>query len=294
MRGRALCCVFATILVASCERDPAPEAGPEAGQEVLLAMVGNEPVTLEAFEAQLSTMGRPPTDLSHTYALLRKFLAREAMFRAIATQDLLTESELDVIVSEGGKELVERQYMEKHLKRTLTPSRVKEFYENNIDKYSDESRHVGQIVFRLDDGISDEERAQERAKATEAVAELRRGTPFATVFEKYAEGPGDGGDLGWLFHNTAPRGVSRAFHMETGEVSGPLDERDLFRIVQVIDGPRLVPRPFLKEKSRVEQRLGLEARAEELLRLQELAPIVIKPGTYLALKKLIAAEAASH
>lgn len=294
MRGRALCCVFATVLVASCERDAAPGAGPEAGPEVLLAMVGNEPVTLEAFEAQLSTMRRRPTDLSHTYALLRKFLAREAMFRAIASQDLLTESELDVIVSEGGKELVERQYMEKHLKRTLTPSRVKEFYENNIDEYSDESRHVGQIVFRIDDGISDEERAQERAKATEAAAELRRGTPFATVFEKYAEGPGDGGDLGWLFRNTAPRGVSRAFHMQTGEVYGPLDETDLYRIVQVIDGPRLVPRPFLKEKSQVEQRLGLEARAEELLRLQELAPIVIKPGTYLVLKKLIAAEAASQ
>lgn len=84
-------------------------------------------------------------------------------------------------------------------------SAIKDYYENNKDKYMTEPRiRVSQIFFPFDSTTtSDSEKVNLIQKAQSVLTDIRAGKDFSKLAAQHSKGPGaaSGGDMGWFESN---------------------------------------------------------------------------------------------
>ncbi len=97
---------------------------------------------------------------------------------------------------------------------------------------------VSHILVQVPDQATPEQIQARRAKAEQALAELRRGMPFAQVSASYSDAPNalQGGDLGWRSPSRLPRlFVDALATLQPGELSPILRSPNGFHILKLND-----------------------------------------------------------
>ena len=149
--------------------------------------------------------------------------------------------------------------------------RVKEFYDDHDDRFhTPEQVRARHILFRVEQGASETDEADAKARATAALERLRAGEDFATVAEELSDDPGSksrGGDLG-LF----PRGQmvqafeEVAFSQEPGTISDLVRSDFGFHIIRVEEHQEAVDRSLDEVAREIAEELWLTDRGEERAR----------------------------
>ena len=134
--------------------------------------------------------------------------------------------------------------------------------------------------------MSDAEIAQQKAKAGQALAEIRGGKPFEEVAKQVSSGPSaaQGGDLGFFKRGVLAKELEQKTfdQMKAGEVSDIIRTKQGFVILKVAEHPQAGVMPLKDVQHQVEEGLYYDklqpALRAYLTKLREDSFIDIKPG----------------
>ena len=147
--------------------------------------------------------------------------------------------------------------MEVHSKIQVGESEMRDYYEKNLAKYSEEeSFHARHIYFRVSEKSSPEEIKHTMTTALMVLAEARSGKDFVELAKTYSEDPGakkDGGDLG-LFKkgDMLPELEKTILAMKPGEVSELVSTPVGLHIIKLEERIKGKVKPFESVKTEIE------------------------------------------
>ncbi len=246
----------------------------------VIATINGKDITANEFDAYLASKRLKVRNEKHRAALLEQYAERKALSQVI--EDGLDEkakaanqAELDSF----RRQMVISRYFDNYLKQAVTEQKIKNYYATHQDQYSDTRVHVAHILFRLKKGMSEPERKAKLTIANEAWSKLKAGGDFKKIVDDYSEdriSAKKGGDLGWLKKGAIdPVFSKKIFEMKKGDVSEPFETSFGYHIVTIIDGPKVVKKPFESVKGDIRYQLRQQAKQAELERLKSQAKIEI-------------------
>jgi len=147
--------------------------------------------------------------------------------------------------------------MEVHSKIQVGESEMRDYYEKNLAKYSEEeSFHARHIYFRVSEKSPSEEIKHAMTTALMVLAEARSGKDFVELAKTYSEDPGakkDGGDLG-LFKkgDMLPELEKTILAMKPGEVSELVSTPVGLHIIKLEERIKGKVKPFESVKTEIE------------------------------------------
>jgi peptidyl-prolyl cis-trans isomerase SurA len=155
------------------------------------------------------------------------------------------------------------------------------YYQSHPEKYlSDESVHAGHIVVLCPLKADPETEGRARTKIERAMEEIRDGKPFASVAQKYSEGPNaeKGGDLGTFKRGRMMAAFEdRVFALKAGQVSDIFRLETGFHIVKVYEKQSAGVRPLADVRVQVEDELYKEKREQRYKEWMD----SLKQGSYI-------------
>ena len=134
-----------------------------------------------------------------------------------------------------------QKWIDKFVKNKLAvnSAEVHGFYlENGREFTQSEEIRARHILIKLDSGASDETRKKARALLSGIGKEIETGVDFATLAQQKSEGPSaaNGGDLGYFARGQMVAPFEEvAFALAPGEVSGIVETRFGFHLIQLVD-----------------------------------------------------------
>ncbi len=144
---------------------------------------------------------------------------RQSLQRSLAIQELVKKNVLDSI--------------------TITPDEEKKFYDENTSLFQKPERvHARHILISTKDAKTDAEKAADKKKAEEVLAQLRKGADFAEMAKKYSDDPGaaNGGDLGTFSRGQmVPEFEKAAFSLKVNQISDVVETQFGYHIIQVLE-----------------------------------------------------------
>jgi len=273
--------VLAALPAAALER---PGDGPPGLVNSIVAIVNNEPITKLEVDGLVAEMYREAPDLSPdeyraTWNKARetliesRLLVLEARRRRIEVPPEAVNAEVERLAKAGIRAEDRRDMIRENLMvgrmlstlysaRAISPDEVADYYEKHRDDFLlREQRQVSLIVLRAADFGGD--KAAVRQKATEIVAELKKGEDFALLARRYSKGPAAdrGGDQGWMRKGSLIPALDEAvFRLKPGEFSEPIESGDSYVIVKVA-GVQPASRQSLAEaRPAIERQLQADER----------------------------------
>ena len=133
------------------------------------------------------------------------------------------------------------KWIDKFVKNKLAVSaaEVHGFYLENTNQFSQpEEIRARHILIKLDSAASDETRENARALLTGIAQEIEAGADFAALAQQKSQGPSaaNGGDLGYFKRGQMVAPFEEvAFALAPGEVSGIVETRFGFHLIQLVD-----------------------------------------------------------
>lgn len=120
---------------------------------------------------------------------------------------------------------------------TVSDDETRDYYDTNQEEFK-EPKKVGarHILIKLDQAADAETVEKKRKKALDILKMAREGRDFATLAQKYSEGPtkNRGGYLGEFSKETMVKPFAdKAFDMKLGEISGPVRTQFGWHIIKV-------------------------------------------------------------
>jgi peptidyl-prolyl cis-trans isomerase SurA len=190
----------------------------------------------------------------------------------VKRQNAITRAELEEALQREGISYDEyREQVSKQIRRTKLMQRqvrnvpdasdddAKKFYDENPAEFERaEEILVRHILIAVTPGSTEEEKASAKAKAEEALAEVRGGGDLAEIAKRISAGPtaADGGSLGWIPRgDTVPDFESAIFALGEGALSDVVETQIGFHISRV-EGKRTARKiPFSEVKEIIKRRL---------------------------------------
>jgi len=124
---------------------------------------------------------------------------------------------------------------------------------------------LSHILFKLPENATEQQTAEARAKAADAIARVTAGEDFAAVAAAVTEDvgtKGNGGDLGWFQRQSLanPEWEPIIFAMAKGDVRGPVTGPQGLHVFLATD----VQRSNLKPFDQMKEQLSRELRRKEM------------------------------
>lgn len=245
----------------------------------VVATVGGEIILLSEVQEQLSYARQQQKDLPEEYAcvvlqnmLVQKLLVNQAKLDSVEVKDEEVENQLDARIDRlrtyfnQDDKAIEEYYgqtindikeqmrgdMRSQLlaermqgtiteKATITPSEVKDFF-NNIPKDSlpffNSEVEVREIMYKPT--VNPEEKARARTRAEELRTRITEaGESFDDLAKKYSDDTGsgaNGGDLGWQKRGTfVPEFEAMVYKLEQDQISPVVETEFGFHIIQLLE-----------------------------------------------------------
>ena len=144
---------------------------------------------------------------------------------------------------------------------------------------------LSEILVSTPDNATQTQIDQAQARANDMVAKLKEGAKFEGLAKQYSGGPNAnaGGDLGMFKQGTLPKALEdQAFSLQPGESTAPIQTRQGFVVLKVIEHQAAGIQPLSAVDEQVQQAM-YEAAIQPALRgyltgLREKASIYIAPG----------------
>ncbi len=121
---------------------------------------------------------------------------------------------------------------------TVTDQEVTSYFEDNKETYKlPETVRARHILIRVLPSESSVVKKEKRAKAQEALKELKSGKDFVEMVKKYSDASGDNnGDVGYFKRDDMVKPFSdAAFKLKTGEISGIVETEFGYHIIKLED-----------------------------------------------------------
>lgn len=245
----------------------------------VVATVGGEIILLSEVQEQLSYARQQQKDLPEEYAcvvlqnmLVQKLLVNQAKLDSVEVKDEEVENQLDARIDRlrayfnQDDKAIEEYYgqtindikeqmrgdMRSQLlaermqgtiteKATITPSEVKDFF-NNIPKDSlpffNSEVEVREIMYKPT--VNPEEKAKARTRVEELRTRITEaGESFDELAKKYSDDTGsgaNGGDLGWQKRGTfVPEFEAMVYKLEQDQISPVVETEFGFHIIQLLE-----------------------------------------------------------
>jgi parvulin-like peptidyl-prolyl isomerase len=114
----------------------------------------------------------------------------------------------------------------------VTDADLKAYYDDNIDQFKvDATRKLKYVVFK--EAASAADSSMKRKDIEEAAAQARGGTDFLQLVSMYSDRPDSGA---WYHHGELlPHIEAAAFSAQVGDVVGPVEDADGYRLVKVLE-----------------------------------------------------------
>ena len=263
---RALC--FILLMVALV----LPGCG-ESDESAEIANVNGKSITRAEFEGYLQFKRLPAKDDTRRSKLLDQYIEREALAAAIEKQNLLDEKLIQAELNEFRKEMLISRYFEKLLKDKVTDEAVQNYYNTHATDYEQRRAHAAHILVRTNKKMSEPERKAKLTTAQEAYSFVRAGKDFGEIAKQYSEdrvSAKKGGDLGWLKEGSIDPVFSKTlFELQETAVSEPFETPFGFHVVKLIEGPKVIKRPFSAVAGDIRYQLRAKAKKAEMERLMK-------------------------
>jgi peptidyl-prolyl cis-trans isomerase C len=268
MSIRYLLIVLLAVSVMACQKSD------QAGD---LAKVNDKSITQDQFDAYLKFKRVANQDQERRERLLDQYLEREALADVIENEKLLDQALIQAELNEFRKEMLISRYFEKFLKDKVTPQAVQNYYNTHAADYEQQMAQAAHILIRTNKKMSETERKAKLTTIQEAYSQIRAGKDFAAIAKDYSEdkvSAKKGGSLGWLKQGSVdPRFSKVLFSLQPGEVSEPFETPFGFHVVKLVEGPKVVKRPFNAVAGDIRYQLRAKAKKAEMERLVAKAKI---------------------
>ena len=240
-------------------------------KEPVVAKVNDQDITEAKFDAYLKFKRVPANDEKRRKTLLDQYVEREALAAAVEGERLLDRELIRAELNEFRKEMLISRYFEKFLKDKVTDQAVQNYYNTHAADYEQRMAHGAHILIRTNKAMSETERKVKLTTAQEAYSKVRAGQDFGEIARDYSEdrvSAKKGGDLGWLKEGSIdPRFSKTLFELKPGDVSEPFETPFGFHVVKLVEGPKIVKRPFGAVAGDIRYQLRNKAKQAELERL---------------------------
>lgn len=158
---------------------------------------------------------------------------------------------------------------------TLADADLKTYYEQNIAKANaQEERRASHILFTVNKGSSDAEKASIKAKAQSVLVELKKSpNQFAALAQKYSQDPGSaakGGDLDYFAKGAMVKAFEdAAFSMKKDQISDLVESDFGYHIIKVTDIKVPKVESFESAKSEIEKQVRREQAQKKFAEVAE-------------------------
>jgi peptidyl-prolyl cis-trans isomerase SurA len=177
---------------------------------------------------------------------LDRTVARVAESNKMSLTDFRRALERDGIQFEKFREEIRNEIMLSRLREREVDNRIT-VSDNEIDYFlsqqgatqtSSVEYNLAHILLRLPDQASPEQVDKQRARAAEALLQLREGADFAKLAVSFSDAPDalQGGAMGWRARDRLPDLYAQALEgMKAGEVSGVLRSPAGFHVIKLLE-----------------------------------------------------------
>ena len=269
------CLVGAVCMFPSCKPGGQGTPGRSSGgkQGPALAQVGDEVITVEAFESDVNALPEYTRKRMKTAEQKRKHLEKMIdeilLLQEAEKRNLDKDKDILAKVDRYRKRLItEKLYRQIASERAkISEKEIQDYYQEHKDRFRQPERiRVRQILILVPPNAGPEKVAKAKKKAEEVLARVKAGEDFAELAKKYSEGPtaGRGGDLGYFTRGRmVPAFEKAAFSLKkVGDTSGLVRTKFGFHIIELTGRQPARELPLEEARDRIVRQLESAKRRE--------------------------------
>ena len=179
-----------------------------------------------------------PETVTEQLTIVKQRFPSEAEFKKALDENKLTESKIKADIK---RDMAIQQLIDKEVdqKVKITDEEGKTFYDTNPQLFQQpEQVKASHILIKVDEGASEENKAEARKKIKEIQQKVQKGEDFAELAKTYSEGPSAprGGDLNFFGRGQMVKPFEdAAFSLEPNETSDIVETKFGYHLIKVVD-----------------------------------------------------------
>jgi peptidyl-prolyl cis-trans isomerase C len=208
---------------------------PKVENSILDTLIVDELLFQESKKKEIKVK---PETVTEQLMTVKKRFPSEAEFSKILEENNMTESKLRENIKRG---MAIQQLLDKEVnqKVKITDEEGKTFYDTNPQFFLQPERvKASHILIKVDEGASEEKKAEARKKIEDIQQKVRKGEDFAALAKTYSEGPSapKGGDLDYFGRGQMVKPFEDvAFSLKPNETSEIVETRFGYHLIKVVD-----------------------------------------------------------
>ena len=199
-----------------------------------------------------------PETVTEQLAVVKQRFPSEVEFKKALEENKLTESKIKTDIK---RDMAIQQLIDKEVdqKVQITDEEGKTFYDTNPQLFQQPERvKASHILIKVDEGASEEQKAEARKKIKEVQQKVQKGEDFAELAKTYSEGPSAprGGDLDFFGRGQMVKPFEdAAFSMESNETSDIVETKFGYHLIKVVDKQPAKKIAYADVKDRINKHL---------------------------------------
>ena len=199
-----------------------------------------------------------PETVTEQLMIVKQRFPSEAEFKKALEENKTTESKIKADIK---RDMAIKQLIDKEVdqKVSVTAEESKTFYDTNPQLFQQPERvKASHILIKVDEGASEEKKAEARKKIEEIQQKVQKGEDFAELAKTYSEGPSAprGGDLDFFGRGQMVKPFEdAAFSLKPNETSDIVETRFGYHLIKVVDKQPAKMIAYADIKDRIDKHL---------------------------------------
>ena len=199
-----------------------------------------------------------PETVNEQLAVIKKRFPSEAEFSKALEKNNMTVSKIRADIS---RDMAIQQLIDQEVDQKVktTDEESKTFYDTNPQFFQQPERvKASHILIKVDEGASEEKKAEARKKIKDIQQKVQKGEDFAALAKTYSEGPSapKGGDLDYFGRGQMVKPFEDvAFSLKPNETSDIVETKFGYHLIKVVDKQPAKKMTYAEVKDRINKRL---------------------------------------
>ena len=199
-----------------------------------------------------------PETVNEQLTIIKQRFPSEAEFNKALEKNNMTESKIRADIS---RDMAIQQLIDKEVdqKVKITDEESQTFYDTNPQFFQQPERvKASHILIKIDEGASEEKKAEARKKIKDIQKKVKKGEDFAALAKTYSEGPSapKGGDLDYFGRGQMVKPFEEAaFSLKPNETSDIVETKFGYHLIKVVDKQPAKKMAYADVKDRINKHL---------------------------------------
>jgi peptidyl-prolyl cis-trans isomerase C len=196
--------------------------------------------------------------VTEQFMTVKQRFPSEAEYKKALEENKITESKIRADIK---RDMAIQQLIDKEVdqKVKITDEESKTFYDTNPQLFQQPERvKASHILIKVDEGASEEKKAEALKKIKEIQQKVQKGEDFAALAKTYSEGPSAprGGDLNYFGRGQMVKPFEdAAFSMKPNETSDIVETKFGYHLIKVVDKQPAKKIVYADAKNRINKHL---------------------------------------